>query len=93
MKIKTIFTTCLLLLVLSSGMSCASTKAGKNPETVAEAEKMRAKEKKKAAKDAKKFKKAAYKAHWDLQSKAAKKSIKRNKKRHRKNNDGKRIVP
>jgi len=93
MKIKTIILSSLLFVLIIGASACGSTKEGKNPESVEEAEKLMAKKNKKAAKDARKFKKAAYKAHWDLQSKEAQKSIKRNKKRHKKNNNDKRIVP
>lgn len=93
MTLKTFVYTCLLFLGSLSMEACGSTKPGKNPETVEEAEAQLAKNRKKAEKDAKKVRKEAYKAHWDLQSKEARKSIKRNQKRHKKNNKKNRIVP
>ena len=64
MKFKTIFSIFLLLLALNF-VSCGSTKPGKNPETVKQAEKQRAKSAKRSNKVAKKRTKEAYTRYWD----------------------------
>jgi len=81
MNSKTFFILFVLLLGIFS--SCGSTKPGKTPASVEEAESIIAKERKKKAKIAKKQKRAAEKHYWSLQSKEAKKSIKRNRRRHK----------
>ena len=82
MKIKTIFHLLLLFLILTIG-SCASSGPGKTPASVEEAEKMLAKQDKERTKQAKKEQKEAYKRFWAMQSKDARKSIKQNKRRNK----------
>ena len=83
MKIKTIFSAFLLLIAFSL-TDCASSKVGKNPASVEEAEAALAKKRKKEGKAAKKAKKESEKRYWDLQSKETKKSVKKNLKRQKK---------
>ncbi|MDG1429776.1 MAG: hypothetical protein P8P87_12925 [Crocinitomicaceae bacterium] len=83
MKIKTIYTTLLLLLAINL-ISCGSKGPDNALMTPEEIEKSLAKDKKKKAKAGKKAQKEAYKHYWSLQTKEAKKSIKKNNRRQKK---------
>ncbi len=83
MKIKTIYTT-LLLLVSLNIISCGSKSPSNALMTPDEIEKSLAKDKKKKAKAGNKAQKEAYKHYWSLQTKEAKKSIKKNDRRQKK---------
>lgn len=83
MKIKTIYTTLLLLVALNL-MSCGSKSPSNALMSPEEIEKSLAKDKKRKGKAGKKAQKEAYKHYWSLQSKEARKSIKKNDRRQKK---------
>lgn len=84
MKIKTLFIHLLLSFLIFQITSCGTPKPGTTSSSVADAEKVLAKQAKAKNKIAKKEQKKAYKRFWKMQSKEAKKSIKRNKRRQKK---------
>ncbi len=84
MKIKTIISLVLLLLVFNTFLQSCTPKVGESVATVEEATEMLAKQAKAKSKIARKAKKKAYKAYWKSQSKKARKSIKRNSRRQKK---------